>query len=188
MTEGSTACTPNDREKRRSYPPLRSRPGPSDPLLRQVFGSFVTGVTVVTSRRSNGKPFGVTVSSFAPVSLDPPLILVCLNRKGQSGRAIAEEGAFAVNILDTRQKESAQAFSESGRRLDTPKWWFRDSGIPVLRHSLAVIECVVSHVFEAGDHDIFVGSVLEASSEPLRLKPLVYYGGKYRSLASTGLA
>jgi flavin reductase (NADH)/flavin reductase len=117
------------------------------------------------------------------VSLDPPLILVCLNRKGRSGREIAEAGTFAVNVLQGRQRDSAQAFSGSPRRIEAREWSVTKTGVPVLKHSLAVIECEVVQVFEAGDHDIIVGSVVKACSEQVGLEPLVYYRGQYRSLS-----
>jgi flavin reductase (DIM6/NTAB) family NADH-FMN oxidoreductase RutF len=123
------------------------------------------------------------VSSFTSVSLDPPLILVCLNRGRHSGRRITETGEFAVNVLQGRQRESAQAFAGSPHRFEAREWSVTKTGVPVLKHSLAVIECAVVKVFEAGDHDIIVGSVMEACSQQSGLEPLVYYRGQYRSLS-----
>lgn len=160
----------------------RSTPPPTDRQLRDAFGSFATGVTVVTCLGPAGGAFGVTVSSFTPVSLDPPLVLVCMKRSGRSGWAIANAGCFAINILQQGQQEDAVIFSRNLRDADEPKWSATDSGVPVLEQSLGILECVVDQVHEAGDHDIIIGRVLLVDSKQ-QVEPLVHYRGQYKSLS-----
>ena len=174
--------TPRPAEDRRDCPPPRSRPAPGDRLLRDVFGSFTTGVTVISCFRPDGRPFGVTVSSFTAVSLDPPLVLVCLKRSGWSGRTIAMAGCFAVNILQQGQQDEAAAFSGRADLPEHTKWSSTGAGIPVLEQSLGIVECAVHKIHKGGDHDIILGRVLNLSSVQ-QLEPLVYYRGKFRSLA-----
>lgn len=151
---------------------------PGDRLLRDVFGSFATGVTVVTASHPDGTPFGVTVSSFTAVSLDPALVLVCLNRSGSSGKAIARAGLFAVNILEQRQQSAAAAFSRRADASQRETWSSGETGTPVLEQSLGVLECAVEAVHEGGDHDIIVGRVLHARFER-NAEPLIYFRGQF---------
>jgi 3-hydroxy-9,10-secoandrosta-1,3,5(10)-triene-9,17-dione monooxygenase reductase component len=161
----------------------RSRPAPGSQALRDVLGTFTTGVTVVSCRLPDRRPLGVTANSFTSVSLDPPLVLVCLRRSGRSGRAIVDAGVFAVNVLQARQQGAAAAFSELARSAKGDLWSWTASGVPVLKQSLATIICAVHEVIEGGDHDIIVGAVRDASCEQQPCEPLIYYRGQYRSLS-----
>lgn len=158
-----------------SRDPLSAR---GERLLRDVFGSFATGVTVVTASRPDGSPFGVTVSSFTAVSLDPPLVLVCLNGSGSSGKAIASAGSFAVNILRRQQQDAAAVFSGRPGTLEPIEWSSGEHGTPVLNRSLGVLECQVETVHRGGDHDIIVGRVMHAGFEQ-HAEPLIYYRGQF---------
>ena len=151
--------------------------------FRDVLGRFATGVTVVTGRRADGRPIGVTVSAFSSVSLDPPLLLICLDRTTASLECYVKVRHFAVNILAEDQKELAVTFADTREdkfaRVDFETW---GSGCPILTGCLANLECTTQAVHEGGDHVIVVGRVGRiACSRGGR--PLVHFRGAY---AATG--
>ena len=152
--------------------------------LRAVLGSFATGVTVLTCRLSDGRRHGVTANSFTSVSLDPPLVLVCLSRTGRSGRAIVEAGVFAINVLHTGQRAAADDFSTVTKNRPVEEWSRTETGVPILRKSLATIECAVRDVIEVGDHDVIIGSIRSTEMADSALGPLVYYRGQYRTFSN----
>jgi flavin reductase (DIM6/NTAB) family NADH-FMN oxidoreductase RutF len=130
-------------------------------LLRDAMGRFATGVTVVTTLGADGGPQGATANAFTSVSLDPPLILVCLSHSSRTLAALREHGSFAGNVLGSDHEELARSFARSGD--DVP---FADpdhlpgpSGSPLLAGVHAAIDCRVFDVYPGGDHDIVVGEV-----------------------------
>ena len=155
--------------------------GPDD--FRRVLGHFATGVTILTTADPDGRPTGLTASAFCSVSLDPPLVLICVDHKSQSFPALSESRGFAVNVLSAAQEDLSRRFAST--RLDkfdgvayTPGL----HGAPVLHDALAQIECETVGKHVQGDHTIFVGRVERArvgSGEPL-----VYFRGRYERLAS----
>ena len=150
--------------------------------LRDALGCFATGVTVVTCVADNGKPTGLTVNSFTSVSLDPPLLLVCLARKAASAQALIGASHFAVNVLQTGQQPASIRFSTRDEdRFGATPWSTGEAGAPILRDSLGVFECERFGVHDAGDHHILVGQVVKASFDA-SLDPLLYFRGKYRRL------
>ncbi len=158
------------------------RSGSDERTLRDALGSFATGVTVVTCVDSEGQPFGLTVNSFTSVSLDPPLLLVCIARRARCRAALAEAAHFAVNVLQTGQQPASIRFSTRDEdRFGATPWSTGETGAPLLMDSLAVFECERTAIHEGGDHDILVGKVLRASFDP-NLDPLLYFRGRYRRL------
>ena len=155
----------------------------SDPrTLRDALGSFATGVTVVTCFDEQGRPFGLTVNSFTSVSLEPPLLLVCIAKDAASAPALIAAEHFAVNVLQTGQQPASIRFSTKVEdRFGPNDWSPGEFGAPVLRESLGVFECGNHAVHEAGDHHILVGQVLKASFDPA-LDPLLYFRRRYRRL------
>jgi flavin reductase (DIM6/NTAB) family NADH-FMN oxidoreductase RutF len=166
----------------------RETPPTVDPdLYRDVVGRFVTGVTVVTSiddREGAAHPWGTTVNAFSSVSLDPPLVLVCIGRERSIHPVIAHSGRFAVNILG----EESQALSDcfAGAPAAGPKEAFCDaeyrlgaSGLPLLEASLAHLECVVQRTLPAGDHTIYLARVVGLDRSEIHPLPLLYYRGRY---------
>jgi flavin reductase (DIM6/NTAB) family NADH-FMN oxidoreductase RutF len=155
--------------------------GPDD--FRRVLGHFATGVTILTTADPDGRPTGLTASAFCSVSLDPPLVLICVDHKSQSFPALSESRGFAVNVLSAAQEDISRRFAST--RLDkfdglayTPGL----HGAPVLHDALAQIECETVSKHVQGDHTIFVGRVERArvgSGEPL-----LYFRGRYERLAS----
>jgi flavin reductase (DIM6/NTAB) family NADH-FMN oxidoreductase RutF len=155
--------------------------GPDD--FRRVLGHFATGVTVLTACDSEGRPAGLTASAFTSVSLDPPLVLVCVDHKSQSFPALRESRGFAVNVLTADQQDLSRRFAST--RLDKFEGLTHspgEFGAPLLEGVLAQIECETVGTYVQGDHTIFVGRVERArvgSGEPL-----LYYRGQYDGLAS----
>ncbi len=149
--------------------------------FRRVCGAFATGVAVATVTGRDGKPHGLTVNSFTSVSLDPPLVLVCIGHKAATHGPFSSAPAFAVNILDESRRELSDRFASSHpRRFEGVAWRAGQTGAPVLEEALAVLECEAWRKMDAGDHTVFLGLVKRARAREGR--PLVYFGGKYRRL------
>ncbi|WP_310468486.1 flavin reductase family protein [Sphingomonas sp.] len=155
----------------------------SDPrTLRDALGCFATGVTVVTCLDAAGQPVGLTANSFTSVSLDPPLLLVCVAKTAASAAVLTAARHFAVNVLQTGQQPASIRFSTRAEdRFGATPWSTGETGAPVLMESLGVFECAVHAVHEGGDHHILVGEVVKASFDP-HLDPLLYFRGRYRRL------
>lgn len=162
--------------------PREYRTGSDPRTLRDALGSFATGVTVVTCFDGNDAPVGLTANSFTSVSLDPPLLLVCIHKKARCAGALTGAGHFAVNVLQTGQQPASIRFStRSEQRFGANDWSRGEFGAPVLKESLGVFECSRHALHEGGDHWILVGHVLKASFDP-GLDPLLFFRGKYRRL------
>jgi flavin reductase (DIM6/NTAB) family NADH-FMN oxidoreductase RutF len=146
--------------------------------LRDGFGTFVTGVAVVTASRPDGEPVGITVNSLTSVSLEPPLILWCLDKRSASTSAFAPSARFAVHILAHGQKDLAMQFAGRGRN----KWVcvpsaLADAQPPCIAGVLCRMECQVVEVHPGGDHWIIVGSVLAIQRQSGM--PLIFAGGRF---------
>jgi flavin reductase (DIM6/NTAB) family NADH-FMN oxidoreductase RutF len=158
------------------------RSGSDERTLRDALGCFATGVTVVTCFDSDGRPFGLTANSFTSVSLDPPLLLVCIHRHAVCAEALTSAEHFAINVLQTGQQPASIRFSTRQEdRFGPNDWSPGENGAPVLRDSLGVFECERHAVYDGGDHHILLGRVVKASFDP-SLDPLLYFRGRYRRL------
>jgi flavin reductase (DIM6/NTAB) family NADH-FMN oxidoreductase RutF len=158
------------------------RSGHDPRTLRDALGSFATGVTVVTCLTPDGSPAGLTVNSFTSVSLNPPLLLVCLAKPAASAAALIEASHFAVNVLQTGQQPASIRFATRDEdRFGTTPWACGEAGAPILKDSLGVFECERHAVYDGGDHHILVGQVTKASFDT-SLDPLLYFRGSYRRL------
>ncbi|MEP7066724.1 MAG: flavin reductase family protein [Gemmatimonadota bacterium] len=152
--------------------------------FRSVLGRFASGVTVVTVRDNQLYDHGMTVSAFCSVSLDPPLVLVCIEKSASLHSVLAignTASQFAVNILESTQEDIARRFAEEHPdRFEGVGFGRGTTGAPIISDCLAVIECEVQSRHPAGDHTIVIGKVLaSATSEG---SPLLYYRGGYASL------
>jgi flavin reductase (DIM6/NTAB) family NADH-FMN oxidoreductase RutF/pimeloyl-ACP methyl ester carboxylesterase len=169
-----------ERKQPRSIPEYRS--GSDARTLRDAMGCFATGVTVITAHNPDGIPIGLTANSFTSVSLDPPLLLVCIANNAGSAEVMRGVQNFAVNVLQIDQQPTSNRFAGKGEdRFANTRWEVGECGAPVLLGSLGVFECERDSLHEAGDHFILVGRVEKASFEPRR-DPLLYFRGKYRRL------
>ncbi|MCZ7468711.1 flavin reductase [Agrobacterium sp. O3.4] len=128
--------------------------------LRDAFGAFVTGVTIVTTRDDAGKPVGFTANSFTSVSLDPPLLLICLARTSRNFATMTGAKNFAVNILSENQKDLSNTFARPVEdRFAAAAWSDAPQGSPVFAEVAAWFECTMQEVIEAGDHVILLGRI-----------------------------
>jgi flavin reductase (DIM6/NTAB) family NADH-FMN oxidoreductase RutF len=158
------------------------RSGHDPRTLRDALGCFATGVTVVTCLGPDGTPAGLTVNSFTSVSLDPPLLLVCLHKMAASSTQLTETPYFAVNVLQTGQQPASIRFSTRDEdRFGATPWACGEAGAPILKDSLGVFECERYAVHDGGDHHILIGQVVKASFDG-SLDPLLFFRGKYRRL------
>jgi flavin reductase (DIM6/NTAB) family NADH-FMN oxidoreductase RutF len=160
--------------------------GVSSDALWSALRRFPAGVTVVTATSDEGYQ-GITVSAFSLVSLTPPLVLVCINEFSQLLDAIQASGAFAATILSGRQELLAERFAGRAPRPDSS---FSDiahrtllTGAPVFEGGLAWLDCRLQQVIPAGDHTIFLGTVVVAGVAEGQDDPLIYFGSQYRRLA-----
>jgi flavin reductase (DIM6/NTAB) family NADH-FMN oxidoreductase RutF/alpha-beta hydrolase superfamily lysophospholipase len=158
------------------------RAGSDARTLRDAMGCFATGITIVTSLTPDGRPIGLTANSFTSLSLDPPLLLVCIANNAGSAPVLREAGHFAVNVLQISQQQASGRFAGKGEdRFSATPWTPGETGMPLLDGSLGSFECKRHAVHDGGDHFILVGEVVRAQFEPRR-DPLLYFRGKYRRL------
>jgi flavin reductase (DIM6/NTAB) family NADH-FMN oxidoreductase RutF len=149
--------------------------------FRQLLGRFATGVTVVTTRTADGHPIGMTASSVASLSLDPPLVLVCVDRANDMHAALEAARHFVLNILAVDQETLSRRFaSETENRFDGVGFSDSEHGVPVLEGIVGSIECEKQQCLPGGDHSIFVGLVTGGSAQERH--PLLYYRGGYDGL------
>jgi flavin reductase ActVB len=154
--------------------------------FRAALSRFPSGVTVVTSVDSSGKPHGITVTAFSSVSLRPPLVLVCIEKTTGSHSAISETGKFVVHILGAGQDSASEHFSLPALdKFDRADVISGAGEIPLLRDALVTIGCRLHATYAAGDHSIFVGEV--ESVEVRDGAPLVYFHGNYHDLIDLDL-
>jgi flavin reductase (DIM6/NTAB) family NADH-FMN oxidoreductase RutF len=149
--------------------------------FRHACGRFATGITIASVLDAGGAPHGLTVSSFASVSLDPPLILICLGHDVSVIDHFRASNNFGINVLTESQRDLSDRFARKGQdRFDGLEWQAGETGVPLLTGVLAALECRTSHRYAAGDHDIFVGEMLAARVADG--KPLIYFASRYRGL------
>jgi 3-hydroxy-9,10-secoandrosta-1,3,5(10)-triene-9,17-dione monooxygenase reductase component len=145
--------------------------------LRAAMGHFATGVTVVTAAGADGRRHGSTANAVASVSLEPPLLLVCLRDASLTLAALQASGRFAVNVLHQRQRELAQRFARRGATWEDVA--HRDG---LLDGAIATLDCELHDVADGGDHRIVVGRVLAVEHPDDPPAPLLFYRGAYTEL------
>jgi flavin reductase (DIM6/NTAB) family NADH-FMN oxidoreductase RutF len=154
--------------------------------FRKALGSFPTGVTVVTVASGDGTMHGMTVNSFSSVSLDPMLVLVCLNETSRGLRLIERAGAFVVNVLSAGQQDVSRWFASRHRpagstMFDGVPFEPGATGCPVLLGATASFDCRLRQSHRAGDHLIMLGEVVALVHRP-QLEPLIFHAGTYKAL------
>lgn len=154
--------------------------------FRDALGQFPTGVTIITTVTSAGERLGMTISSFNSLSLDPPLILFSIVRQANSFAAWQKAERYAINVLSEDQEELSNRFA----RPKGEKWVDQTvlsgrTGVPLLPNAVIAFECEAYGRHDGGDHEIFVGRVVELrENQAKRGRPLVFFGGQYRRLGT----
>jgi flavin reductase (DIM6/NTAB) family NADH-FMN oxidoreductase RutF len=142
--------------------------------FKRIMGKYPTGVTIVTTLEANGTPTGLTVNSFTSVSLEPLLILWCLDKRFSSFTAFLKAEKFAVHILAAEQADACWAFAgKEPDRFSKVKWELSVNGLPIISDSLGTLECKTVQQIDAGDHVILLGEVIGLKAE--EKEPLLYY-------------
>ncbi|AWI82094.1 nitrilotriacetate monooxygenase [Parazoarcus communis] len=148
--------------------------------LRDALGHFATGVTIITTTDAEGQPVGVTVNSFASVSLDPPLVLWSLAKRSYSLPAFTQASGFAIHVLASNQQALSDRFARgAGDKFNGVDTAQGIDGIPLLPGCAAVFECSTAHQYDGGDHLILVGRVRKLHVDDRA--PLLFYRGRYAS-------
>jgi len=151
--------------------------------FRAALGRFASGVTVVTARDAQARPRGITVSSFASLSLSPPLVLIAIGKGASTHEALTRTDRFAVNVLHEAQEALAGRFAMPAGTVDQFDGVPTRTGIgdvPLIEDTLAAIECRIVDRFPGGDHTIFVGEVERVAARDGH--PLLYFSGRYGRL------
>ena len=148
--------------------------------FRAVLGRFASGVTIVTVRGANDRDYGMTVSAFSSVSLEPPLVMVCIGEDASLKPMIAGATHYGVSILASDQEPLSRRFAAHGERFDGVGFTRGENGMALIDGALAFMECRIIARHRAGDHTIVIGEVEAASVADQR--PLLYYRGGYAQL------
>lgn len=153
--------------------------GPDE--FKKAMRTFSSGVTVITTREGD-RLHGLTVSAFSSLSLDPPLVLICIDKGAAAHDVFGKAGKFVVNILADDQEEVSNCFaSRADDKFEKSKWHVGVLGLPVIDDAFGVAECVLHDSLPGGDHTIFVGRVVATRTR--EAKPLLYGQGGYRRQA-----
>lgn len=164
--------------------PLRQpRTAPAMPidkdLFRRVLSNFAAGVTVVTTCDRTEQPHGLTATAFSSVSLEPPLVLVCIDRKAETFPHFEASGLFAVNFLALEQREISQRFARHGGDKFAATPWRRGAlGLPLIEGAIGYVECRLRQAYDGGDHMIYVGEIEAADAGDGA--PLLHFRHAYR--------
>ncbi len=156
---------------------------PSPEAFRRVMGRFATGVTVVTTLEGE-RPHGITVNALSSVSLDPPLVMVALDRRRRIAPVLRKHARFAVNVLGEDQQAVSDCFAGAAVTPDREAfcgaaWRPGSGGLPLLEGAIATLECTVVDTVPAGDHDLFIARVDDAAADDGSALPLLYFGRRY---------
>ena len=150
--------------------------------FRNALGAFATGITVITTQGVD-HPFGMTANAFSSVSLDPPLVLICVISGTYGAQTIQRNGVFAVNILGDDHEAISRYFSAKDRPRGAEAFGeiphhFAVTGSPILEGAAGFLDCRLHATHEAGDHLVFIGEVAALGHNP-EAKPLLFHGGRY---------
>jgi flavin reductase (DIM6/NTAB) family NADH-FMN oxidoreductase RutF len=148
--------------------------------LRRVMGHFATGVTIITTVSTEGRPFGLTANSITSVSLDPPLLLISVDKKAESYPHFEQTKVFTVHFLSDDQESLSRKFAVSGGdKFQGVAYRMGANGVPILEGVLGYVECRLYATYDGGDHTLYLGEVMQA--EVREGKPLLFYRGGYRA-------
>lgn len=151
--------------------------------FRNALATFASGVTVVTAAAPDGKLYGLTVSAFCSVSLEPPLVLICIEKTARCHEAFKDSERLVVNVLAEDQRQVSERFAtQMEDKFEGIEYSLNENGTPILEGAATVLECGVMESLDGGDHTIFI---LEVEDTQVGIsRPLLYYGGNYRTLGA----
>jgi len=150
--------------------------------LRRIMGHFATGVTVITTISQDGTPYGLTANALTSVSLEPPLLLISVDKKAESYPHFEQSKVFTINTLREDQEGVSRRFAVSGGNKSEAVAYRRGANeVPILEETLAHIECRLYATYDGGDHTLYLGEIVEAETREGR--PLLFYRGGYRAFA-----
>lgn len=151
-------------------------------LFRRVLSHFAAGVTVVTTVDAEQRPHGLTATAFTSVSLEPPLVLVCVDKQADTYPEFEPAGIFAVNFLSLEQRDLSQRFAKhGGDKFNGLAWRPGPLGAPLLDGTIGHVECRIRHWYDGGDHSIMVGEI--ESADALDGEPLLHFRQDYRRVS-----
>ena len=151
--------------------------------FRNTCGLWATGVSIVTTISAGGEPYGLTMNGVTSLSLEPPMMLVCVDLKSDTLAPMTESGCFCINVLSKEQEQLSNRFAKKGaNKFESVTWRKATTGAPVIGGSLVSIDCSVSDIYDGGDHKIFCGEVLSILPAPETKPPLIYFSGRYKEL------
>jgi flavin reductase (DIM6/NTAB) family NADH-FMN oxidoreductase RutF len=150
--------------------------------FRKACGLWPSGVSVVTTVDGKGVPFGLTMNAVSSLSLEPPMLLVCVDNNSDTLAPMLETRCFCINILAGSQQDLSGRFAKKGNdKFEGVSWSAKPSGAPILDGSLVSFDCSVVHVYEGGDHKIICGKVEQIIENSVSgTQPLIYFGGGYK--------
>jgi flavin reductase (DIM6/NTAB) family NADH-FMN oxidoreductase RutF len=154
--------------------------------FRKACGLWASGVSVITTINSKGIPFGLTMNAVTSLSLEPAMLLVCVDKNSDTLAPMLETLCFCINVLSNAQQELSGRFAKKGdNKFEGVNWSAEPNGAPVLDGSLVSFTCSIAHVYEGGDHIIVCGKVEQiADNSSGGTEPLIYFKGGYREFRS----
>ena len=160
--------------------PASKPPQPVD--LRLVMRYFASAVTVVTGALETGELFGLTVSAFISVSLEPPLVLICIRNESSATNLLHKSMKYCVNVLAEDQLQISEKLSLAGEggRFQNLDYYLGKTGSPIVRGTIGYIDCKITNIVPAGDHTIFIGEAVDVFAEEKR--PLLYVNRRYAKI------
>ncbi len=162
--------------------PIDFKNGDATNAFRNIMGHFTTGVAIVTTMTKSGAPIGMTVNSFTSVSLNPPLVLVCLNNNAGTIAQFLAADKFAISVLADNQTDISQIFAKRhSDRFGETHWHKGENQMPLIDGAIAFFECNRTQIHDGGDHTILIGEVSHANLVTDD-EPLIFYRGEYRAL------
>jgi flavin reductase (DIM6/NTAB) family NADH-FMN oxidoreductase RutF len=151
--------------------------------LRRVMGHFATGVTVITTRDKDGAPNGLTANAFMSLSLNPPLVLISVDKGATCYSCFELQNGFTVNFLSEDQEEVSRRFATKGAdKFADLQWHPGGNGAAIIDGALGYVECKITQCYDGGDHSIVVGEIVDVNATGER--PLLFFRGKYQRLPS----
>lgn len=156
--------------------------------FRKACSQWASGVSIVTTVDSAGKPFGLTMTAVTSLSLNPAMFIVCVDNNSDTLAPMRESKVFCINVLASNQQDLSNRFAKKGaEKFDGVGYAAGNTGAPVLAGALLSIECAVSSIVPGGDHQIMLGEVRRiVSNESEGVEPLLYFGGRYAALTKAG--